>query len=146
MRLWPFKKTVSRELDEDSFDRWLRAQRPPFEWFLALPEEEQEALAQRGDAYVEDVAGLYGFAAADPFGSTLALAAERGDEDAEAALAMRNAERAAAARQTPQIGPRGPRLSTPSSFAGVGKRRQAAEAAREVAQERPTLFGKAADA
>ena len=56
---YPFRRpapdpALEIELTEESFDRWLRAQRPPFEWFLGQPEDVQEALAARGDRYVED--------------------------------------------------------------------------------------------
>lgn len=41
-------------LTNDSYARWLRAQRPPLPMFLGLSEIEQEALAGLGDDYVSE--------------------------------------------------------------------------------------------
>lgn len=43
------RKAQPIQLTNDAYVRWLRAQRPPFEWFLELGELEQEQLAQHGD-------------------------------------------------------------------------------------------------
>lgn len=43
------RKAPPITLTNDAYVRWLRAQRPPFEWFLELGELEQEQLAQHGD-------------------------------------------------------------------------------------------------
>lgn len=41
------------EMSADAYRRWLRAHRPPFDWFAALSELEQDALAGLGDDYIE---------------------------------------------------------------------------------------------
>ena len=37
------------QITVDSYRLWLRAQRPPFEWFAALTAAEQKALAEAGE-------------------------------------------------------------------------------------------------
>lgn len=79
--------TTDVQLTDDAYRRWLRAWRPPFAWFLGLPETEQEALAQLGDGRSEDLAVAVGYAVADP---QLADAAVSGDDaGTEEALALR---------------------------------------------------------
>ena len=148
----PFRRRPAPELElnEDAFDRWIRAQRPPFELFLTWPEEVQEALAQRGDAYVEDIATLYGYAVLDPERTRLGLAAEEGDEDVEAELTLLNAKTLAAAMsRVAQNAPQAPAPASPLSFGGIGKRRQERQETRQIAKEDegfvPTLFGKKPD-
>jgi hypothetical protein len=150
---YPFRRpapdpALEIELTEESFDRWLRAQRPPFEWFLGQPEDVQEALAARGDRYVEDCNVALGYAALDPTRARLGLALEDGDDDAEAELAVLNARTLAEAMgaQTAQNSPQARQPSAPSSFVGVSKRREEAQEARETAKDEaglaPRLFGR----
>jgi hypothetical protein len=40
------------EVGPQAYALWLRAQRPPFRWFLGCSALEQEQLAELGDAYV----------------------------------------------------------------------------------------------
>jgi len=49
-----FKRKLP-ELTNEAFSRWLRAQRPPWEWFLTQPELIQEQLAILGDEYVFEI-------------------------------------------------------------------------------------------
>ena len=46
------RKLPEVDLTEDAYARWLRAQSPPFEWFLGQAPEVQETLASLGDDYV----------------------------------------------------------------------------------------------
>lgn len=47
--------TTELDLTNDGYRRWLRAQRPPFEWFIGLEATSQEALANLGDAHAIDL-------------------------------------------------------------------------------------------
>jgi|SRR5688572_1613859 len=44
------------DLVAGAYRRWLRAQRPPFEWFMVQDEDSQEWMAMLGDQYVAGVA------------------------------------------------------------------------------------------
>lgn len=49
-----WKKQV--ELTAEAYTRWLRASSPqPIQWFLNIPELEQQALAILGDSYTEEI-------------------------------------------------------------------------------------------
>jgi len=147
----PFRRRPPElALDEAAFDRWIRAQRPPFELFLSWPEEVQEALAQRGDAYLEDAATLIGYAVLDPERTRLGIAAADGDEDAEADLTLLNAKTLAAAMsRVAQDAPQAPEPASPLSFGGLGKRREERQETRQASKEKegftPTLFGRKPD-
>lgn len=45
---------------------WIRAQKPPYRWFISLRLEEQQALADVGDAYIEAFCVTIAAAAQDP--------------------------------------------------------------------------------
>ena len=52
-------KVVEKELPSLTnlaYGRWLRASKPPLEWFLHLGEDEQETLAQIGEEWLQDTA------------------------------------------------------------------------------------------
>lgn len=101
-----FKKS-SKAIDAslDVYTRWLHAMRPPWPWFASLSVVEQEALAQVGDAYLEDVAVLFGYAIRDPQAADATLDARAGDESSLAAqLASSVAERILAGRQSRDTG------------------------------------------
>lgn len=111
-----FKKKRVPECNNDSYVRWLRAQRPPFEWFLLLSELEQEQLATHGDEQWAAVAG--------------AIAEELRGEDgtAPAGAPMSEAEMATAAarevlghlkNRAPSRSPE-PEAPARTSFAGFG--------------------------
>ena len=65
--MW-FKKKQADEVDltNDSYVRWLQAQRPPFEWFLAQPEMIQETLAQLGIEHAQDLCVAFALALKNP--------------------------------------------------------------------------------
>lgn len=113
-----FRRTRTVTVTNDAFARWLRAQRPPLDWFLGLAELEQEQLAMLGDQHLADAAIAFAHAVRDPELSAAGMAAARGDEDGEAVLARRLAEGVAAA-MTQRQGP-APRGET---MAGIGARR-----------------------
>jgi len=135
------------DLTNEAYERWLRAQRPPFDWFLALSEVEQEQLAMMGDANVQDVVVAMGYAIRDPEAADAGMSAAEGDTDAEATLATRLAQgfaskllqmqRAERAAQTPQEPP----LPSARTMSGFGERRQQEETQRAE----PRLFGVEAD-
>lgn len=86
-----------QEITSQSYERWLRAQRPPFEFFFGLSELEQETLARCGDDYQQDICLAIGHALRDPVAAELGARAASGDKTAEATLLDRIA-RASGAR------------------------------------------------
>lgn len=144
---WPWHKPET-ELSEVGFERWLRAGRPPFDWFARQPEDAQEVLAQIGDHYVADL--VVGFAAArvDPVAAAEGLDAPS-DPDAEAALARRVAlglvERIRA-RDGPRNGPRTAPVVPAPSMGGLGERRgERQEQSEKPREERRSFLGRPAD-
>lgn len=70
-------------MDTDAYRRWIRAYRPPFEWFAGLLPAQQEALAVCGDEHDADRAIAIGYAVQDP------QAAEASVDGDEATLVAR---------------------------------------------------------
>ncbi|HXI82128.1 MAG TPA: hypothetical protein VNM34_15075 [Verrucomicrobiae bacterium] len=125
MKLWPKKQpTPPPTVTNASHRRWLRAGRPPWLWFHALPAVEQEQLALIGDDHARDLALAAGWAVRDPEAAEAAVAAEGGDASAEESMARRIAGEFAAKLLARREG----RAAAPT-MAGVGARRVAAAAA-----------------
>lgn len=125
------------DLTNEAYERWLRAQRPPFEWFLRLSEVEQEQLAMLGDAHAQDFAVACGYAIRDPETADAGMSALQGDDNAEATLAMKMAQGFASKlmqMQEPQQ-----RAAQPSqrTMSGFGDRR----AVEEHKATGPSLWG-----
>lgn len=149
MKFWPFRRPAPRleiSIDDDSLDRAIRAGvQIPFEWFLQQSPEVQLTIAIRRDRWLEDQHLAVAFAILDPERTMLSLAAEDGDEDAEAdltrlnGLALAKAMGEHAAREGSGTPPR----STPLSMGGMGKRRQAADDKAEAGRRKPSFFGAA---
>ena len=74
------KAPVEVQCTQAAFRRWLRAQRPPLTWFLALAEDEQQVLADLGEQQARDLCVGIGYAVRDPKG---AEAGSAGGVDAE---------------------------------------------------------------
>ena len=135
--MWPFKKKLP-ELTNDVYAMWLRAQRPPWEWFLRQPELVQAQLAIIGDDYTEDQAVAIGAAVRNP----VAAAAGAGDEDAEEALAimLTSAHGAQNGAQSPVEKPR-------PTMGGVTKRRvDRVQKAQQDRDEASSFMGQKPDA
>lgn len=58
--IWPFRRPQPRvRLDgTPAYSRWLRAQRPPWEWFMSLDADEQKHVADLGDEHILYTADL----------------------------------------------------------------------------------------
>lgn len=130
------------ELTSEGYRRWLRAQRPPFTWFLALPEDQQEALAAVGDEQTQEF--LLGMAATilRPEAAAAALSGQQvmtqaGPTDQEAELVAATAAAAARRLLDASQPPAPPREVL--TMAGVRERRRDA-AERRAAGFR--LFGR----
>ena len=147
---WPFgKKRDDRAswpaLTTTGYGLWIRAQRPPLQWFASLTQIEQEALAKVGDTYVENVAVALAMAIHDPVAASDGLDAQHGDRDAEAALVQRMADAAAvkiasAMRRQPAAAPSRP--EPPPSMGGLKERQEARVRAERAARaENRSLFG-----
>jgi hypothetical protein len=122
-----FSKKRQPDLTNEGYERWLRAQRPPFEWFLRLSEVEQEQLAMLGDAHAQDFAIACGYAIRDPEAADAGMSAMQGDSNAEATLATKLAQgfasRMMQMRQPPEPAPQRPHRT----MSGFGERRTADE-------------------
>jgi hypothetical protein len=137
------RKPATVMLTDESLDRAIRAGVAfPLDWFLAQTEDVQEVIAARRDRWLEDLTVAAGYAVLDPEATRLALEAEDGGDDAEAAIVEMNARamaermgRSVAAKQSPGA----------LSMAGVGNRRREFEERREAGRRKPDLsdFGAA---
>jgi len=151
MKLNPFSQPeppLELALDNDSLDRAIRAGvQFPFEWFLSQSPEVQETIAARRDYWLEDLVVAAGYAILDPERTRLALEAEDGDENAEAALAVLNAKALAEAmgRRAATERPTGPQAAGGLSMGGMGER-QAQAAKKALAGRRDKSFFNAAGA
>lgn len=139
---WPFRRrrppAPALNLTEGAYDRWLRAHRPPFEWFLGLPPEHQEALASLGDTHSLRLALTDGHAARDPAGVEMAARAVEGDPAGEAGLAAQLAE--AVLEKHASDAAAAAAASRVPTMAGVFERPETPDPRRG-----PTLFGQEAD-
>jgi hypothetical protein len=89
------------EIDRETWRQWLRAWRPPLQWFAQQPASVRDALAEDGDAYARDVAAAVGWSVRDP--EAAQAVASQDEDDGEARLLDRIATVAAISqqRQTP---------------------------------------------
>jgi hypothetical protein len=121
-----FSKKKLPDLTNEGYERWLRAQRPPFDWFLALSEVEQEQMALMGDAHMQDLAIALGYAIRDPEAADAGMSAMQGDASAEATLATKIAQgfasKLADMQRTEQAAEARTSRSAPS-MSGFGDRR-----------------------
>lgn len=145
MRLWPLRRPApSHEimLDDDALDRAIRAGvQFPLEWFLQQSPEIQEVIAKRRDRWLEDLVVAAGYAILDPERTQLGLAAEDGDEDAEAALVGLNARAVAEVmgRHAAREGAGELRRPTPLVMGGLGERRRVSTEEREAGRRKGSL-------
>lgn len=137
------------DLTGDAFDRWLRAQRPPWLWFLAQDAEVQESLALKGDDHAADLALAIGYAVKDPELAEAGMAAAE-DPDAEVVLAQRIA--ADAIRRRLEGGSASapvasaPLPDQPITLGGFGQRRaQLARERHKAKTEGATFLGRKPD-
>ncbi len=142
--MWPFKtsRAVTETVDVvPMFSRWLRAQRPPFEWFAGLSVDAQTHLAELGDEYL-----LYA--------NELVAGAPDGTEGevADQTLARQAAERLAASilagrRQPGSVAAHGPASGDVATTAGLGRRRAERDQRRQTARDAAgtTVFGRPPD-
>lgn len=126
----------------DAYRRWLRAQRPPFDWFLRLTELEQEAIANEGEQHhlllIEETAARLAPADAAGAGLTGAAAAVQSMLDG-----FKNARQERTGRLSATTEPAPP--ITPS-MAGFGERReQAIEDAQKKRDAGRSLGGREPD-
>lgn len=124
-------------LSTDAYRNWLRAQRPPFEWFAQLGPAEQKALADIGDEERERAHLELAYMIRDPEASEAILT---GDETVAEQVAVDRLARAAvqAAVGMMPAAPATPYHQTePITMAGATRRRSEPKG--------PTMFGKVAD-
>ncbi|MHC4180084.1 MAG: hypothetical protein ACYSWU_21480 [Planctomycetota bacterium] len=148
--MWPFKRTSipKVKLTNLAYGRWLRANKPPFEWFLARDEDEQETLATIGDEFTQEIAIAYGYAAKDPVIAEAGIEAMGGDGGAEDTLlkiiaekAMQAAEAMAPAVSQPPSAPTTPAPPRPKSFGEFGATREELSNQVRGPLKTPMVFG-----
>ena len=134
------EETQQVPITNDGYARWLRAQRPPWEFFFTLSELEQEQLASIGDQQTEDVAYTVSLMInhADAYQPGRGMMG--GDAEAEASTALRAAQSMAASLSSPQ-------QDQPTGMAGIGSRISPDLQFRTEGQPKhgPALFGKEPD-
>jgi hypothetical protein len=129
--IWRKKKTVATvDVTNESYGRWLRAGKPPFEWFLLLDATTQEQLAILGDQWVTEVALIAAHAIRDPQAAEAAAGAVLGDEKAQVDLIQRLAGKAVANilerdQKAKPAAPAGPSMA--GLFAGRKQRERTTE-------------------
>lgn len=127
--MWPFKKPDEVELTSAVYSAWLRAQRPPWQWFLRQPPMIQEGLALEGDDYLRQC---------------ISMGVEDGqaetEQDALQRLAVETHQRVMEGRNTTQ---NAPGASRPLTMGGLGKRQEERDKARQEETPEPRLFGRA---
>lgn len=136
------KQPPTVELDADGYRRWIRAGRPPFEWFLSREPVVQETLAAIGDEERErervDLASLLALAVRAPDRFESAVAEVDGDPEAESAgllgIIQEFARAVAAPRSAPTASPKPP--EKPPQFAGSGGSVESTIVERRPVEER----------
>ena len=117
------KKPPVADLTNEAFGQWIRAQRPPFQWFMAQTREDREAMAMLGDEYAVSMAVQIGYAVANPEAADATQKAIGGNSDGEADLVEMLARKAvqkilASAPQPAAAAPKRP----PMRMGGTGRK------------------------
>lgn len=140
-----FSRKSPPELTNEGYARWLRAQRPPLPWFLALSVLEQETLAGLGDEYLQDFAVAVGYAVTDPQAADDGISAAGGDTQAEESLLRRLAagfvQKIQTAREPEQAPLETPDVRPSETLSGFGERRTETHTTSGGARSAPKLFG-----
>jgi hypothetical protein len=94
------------EVGREVWRQWLRAGRPPMQWFAQQSDSVREALAEDGDAYARDVAAAVGWSVRDPEAAQAVASqdADSGEErllDRIATVAAMSQQRQAAGQRQP---------------------------------------------
>lgn len=146
------KKEQPPEVTNDAFGRWIRAFRPPFQWFMELSEDEQTQLAILGDEYAQDLTVAVGYAVKDPEMADAGISMAKGGEESlqgEEVMARRIAmgviDNILGAAQRPTEPPPVPQGRS-QSLSGVGKENATEETTG--GEERPagSFLGRQPDA
>lgn len=143
------RKPPTVTLSNDAYARWLRAQRPPLQWFLGLDAETQEQLAILGDARMEDLCIAIGYAVQDPRLAEAGLDAE-GNPDSEEELVKRIALGAVdrILGNPSQVAAKEPVTPPPEplTMGGITRRKEERrESEQATARSRMRLFGREPD-
>lgn len=138
--MWPFKRKVQDvEVGVNAYERWVRAHKPPFDWFMRQTEEVQQALAEVGHAYDEDICIGIGYAVQSPQVAEAGLDATTNSESEMTLLEQIVGLATSKARSAPAQ-PASPTMG------GIGERRKQAESERrESIDQGRSLFGRKPD-
>jgi len=136
------------DVTPDAYARWLQAQRPPFDWFMELPEEGQQELAMQGVIHRWDAAQDAAMALLDP--ERFEVECYGDESEAEEIQVRRLAAKAVGhilGAEEPQAAPQRPGPEPVRTMAGVLDRREEADQARAKATgEQRSFLGRKPDA
>ena len=112
--------------------RWLRAQRPPFQWFFEQPELVQETLAKLGDDHALDLIQGFASAAAHPQALVDGLEATHNPEAEDRILrrGILDLIGTVMQRQAPTAPPK-----PPATMGGMGERKATKAAAGQAKKD-----------
>jgi hypothetical protein len=129
--MW-FRKKKPVEWSKGAYRRWLRAHRPPFQWFFELDENAQELLARLGAEYVDECVEV---------GQQVSTEAQKATEVEELhRLAVGLAQKARPGVSTP------PTPTPATSMAGMTERRAQKVATKQAERDAGrSLFGQPPD-
>jgi hypothetical protein len=146
--MWPFNRTQTPKvkLTNLAYGRWLRANKPPMDWFLAMTEDEQEQLAIIGDEFTQDMCIAMGYACKDPQAAEAGIDAMSGEQSGEDSLLRMISEKAMQAAQAmqaeqPKKAPAEPVVARPKSFGEFGATREELAAQIRGPVKTPRVFG-----
>lgn len=146
--MWPFKQEQPDEVDltNEAYERWLLAQRPPFEWFLGQDEKTQELLSDIGTAHIEDLCVAVALAIRNPEAADAGLNASTDpniEEDLAKKIALDLIQKAIGngrgGSPLPSVQPE-PFVDETLTMAGVTSRREDRDKAEKEKKRRSVSF------
>ena len=133
------RKTPPPDVTNANYGQWVRAQCPPFDWFMRQPELIQEQLALIGDEYQQDLCVGIGYAVADPSVADAGLDAADNPESEEALLRRTALDLVGKMQSKPQA-------PTAPTMGGVTARKEAAAKTEQNGKDAQRSFlGRAPD-
>lgn len=136
-----FGRKKTADISEDAYRRWLRAQRPQWNWFFRRSEMEQEGMARLGDDYIQDCCVGIGYAVKDPEIADAGRDAATNPES-EAILAQRIA---AEMIQRKMAGDQPVAIAEPVTMGGFGARKIRTEIRERTENGVTTFLGREPD-
>lgn len=133
------EQTRKVEVTNETYGLWLRAQRPPWEFFFGLTQLEQEALASIGDDHMEEMSYSLSLMLTNTQAYQTGRALMQQDPEAEASAALAAAQRLAS-NLTTATAEQG---ASNEGMAGIGQK--LGQDLQFTNTRAPNLFGKEPD-